>query len=66
MRRNEGTMDRIIRIIVGLIMVIVGFVAVGDTAGIVVGAIGAIILITGLTGYCVLYSLLHYNTHGVR
>jgi hypothetical protein len=59
-------MDRIIRVIVGLIMVIVGFVAIGDTAGIVVGAIGAIILITGITGFCLIYALLHYNTHGVR
>ncbi|HHS97383.1 MAG TPA: DUF2892 domain-containing protein [Chloroflexi bacterium] len=66
MKRNEGTVDRIIRLVIGVVLIWVGLwplnglqVAVG---GIVVAVIGLILLITGLTGYCALYSLLGIST----
>ena len=56
MGRNVGGMDRIARLVIGVLMTGVGF-GVGGGAGIAVGVIGAIILVTGLAGRCTLYPL---------
>jgi uncharacterized membrane protein HdeD (DUF308 family) len=56
--RNTGKLDRIIRIIVGVLLV--GNVFVGlQTA---VGWIGLILIVTGLFGTCPVYSFLGINT----
>ncbi len=59
---NEGSLDRIARIVLGIVMMLVGFIAVGGTAGTVVGVIGLVPLLTGLSGWCPLYSLLGIDT----
>ncbi len=58
MKRNEGTLDRIIRIILGVILLAVG-IWCGVTGALmwVLIVIGAIALITGLIGWCGLYAL---------
>ena len=63
MDRNVGGMDRIARLVIGIVMLIVGFAAVGGTAGIVVGVIGAIIFVTGLLGRCAIYPFIKVNTY---
>ena len=56
--RNTGKEDRIIRIVVGVLLV--GNVFIGlQTA---VGWIGLILIVTGLFGTCPVYSLLGINT----
>jgi len=52
MKQNEGTIDRILRIIVGLV-----FVYLGYTISPWLYIVAAIGIITGLTGYCALYKL---------
>ncbi|MGC9216478.1 YgaP family membrane protein [Acidithiobacillus sp.] len=58
---NEGTADRILRVIVGLAIIIV-------LAAFLPGAekwwalVGLVPLITGLTGFCALYTLLGIKT----
>jgi hypothetical protein len=64
MKRNESGLDRIIRVIIGLVFI--GLFA----AGVVVGwlgwlllVIGAILLGTGIIGFCPLYAALKLNTN---
>ena len=56
--RNTGKADRIIRVIVGALLV--GNVFIGLQT--VVGWIGLILIVTGLFGTCPVYSLLGINT----
>lgn len=58
MTRNEGTIDRALRIIVGLILLALVFVGPQTP----LGWIGIVPLATGLLGWCPLYSLLGMNT----
>ena len=59
--RNTGNVDRIIRVIVGAVLV--GNVFVGLQT--VVGWIGLVLIITGLFGSCPVYSLLGVDTRTV-
>jgi predicted PurR-regulated permease PerM len=61
--QNVGSVDRIVRIILGPALILVGFLALSGTLGIVVGIIGFIPLLTGLTGWCPLYLLFHIQTN---
>lgn len=58
MLRNVGGIDRILRIIVGLVLI--GLAATG-TVGLW-GWIGVVPLVTGLVGTCPAYKLLGMNT----
>jgi hypothetical protein len=65
MKKNEGSVDRVIRIIVGIILIGVSMYFMGSWAlwlVIVVGLLGLIALITGITGFCGLYTLCKINT----
>lgn len=64
MKVNESSVDRIIRVVLGLVL-IAAFVSnmVTGTPGIVLVIIGAIALLTGLIGFCPLYSLLKFKTN---
>jgi len=58
MKNNEGGIDRMVRILAGLVLL--GLVATG-TIG-VWGWIGIVPLATGLIGWCPAYTLLGLNT----
>jgi len=58
MKLNEGAVDRILRIIVGLVVLSLAFVG-PQTAW---GYLGVIPLLTGIVGFCPLYALLGVNT----
>jgi len=58
MSRNEGTVDRVLRVIVGLVLVSLVFVG-PKTAW---GWIGVVPILTGLVGYCPAYRLIGLNT----
>ena len=62
MKINEGTVDRVIRGVVGAILLVVGLVLVKGTIGIVLDVLGAILLVTGVVGFCPLYTLFRVNT----
>ncbi len=61
--RNEGTPDRIIRVVLGVVLgaALVAGVVTGPLAyvGLVVAAV---LLVTGLTGFCPLYAVLGLRT----
>jgi len=58
MALNEGPLDRILRVIVGLVVLSLVFVG-PKTAW---GYLGVIPLLTGLVGFCPLYALLRIST----
>lgn len=60
--RNEGTIDRVLRVILGL--TILSLVFVGPKTN--WGYLGLVPLITGLVGYCPLYGILGFNTCPAR
>jgi hypothetical protein len=61
---NEAGWDRIVRVVLGIVLLYLGW------AGVVTGGwgtflkiIGFLPLVTGLVGFCPLYSLLKIRTH---
>ena len=63
MKRNEGSTDRIIRVILGIVLIIIGWPVLGNsTLGIILDVIGVILLITAITGSCAIYRLLGIST----
>jgi hypothetical protein len=57
---NMGATDRIIRVILGVILIINVFWGLETP----LGWIGVILLVTGLAGICPLYSILGFSTKG--
>ncbi len=62
MKRNEGTIDRALRIIVGIVLLALVFVGPQTPWG----WIGIVPLVTGLVGMCPVYSILGINTCGIK
>ncbi|TDK42254.1 YgaP family membrane protein [Antarcticimicrobium luteum] len=58
MLRNEGTIDRALRVIVGLVLLSLIFIGPKTMWGLV----GLIPLLTGLAGHCPLYKVLGLST----
>lgn len=63
METNEGTVDRVIRVILGSVLII-GPMQIGlsGALAIIMMLIGLILLITGTIGYCGLYTVIGINT----
>jgi hypothetical protein len=59
---NEGTVDRLLRLIVGLGLAYWAWQIGYGTLGIVVGAIAAIAIVTSVTGFCPAYRLFGCST----
>ena len=62
MSRNEGTLDRVLRIILGLVLLSLIFVGPQTMWGLV----GIVPLVTGLVGICPVYSVLGIKTCSVK
>jgi len=58
MNRNEGTLDRTIRIVLGLALLALVFVGPRSWLGLV----GLVPLLTGVVGFCPLYRLIGIRT----
>jgi uncharacterized membrane protein HdeD (DUF308 family) len=63
MKPNEGTTDRLIRLIVGVVLIVIGWPVLGNnTLGIILDVVGVLLLISGITGFCTVYKILGINT----
>jgi len=62
MVRNEGKTDRVLRVIVGVVLISLVFVGPQTPWG----WIGLVPFVTGLVGSCPAYSLLGINTCGLK
>jgi hypothetical protein len=58
MTHNEGNVDRVIRVVLGLVLISLIFVGPHTWLGLV----GLIPLVTGIVGFCPLYRVLGINT----
>jgi hypothetical protein len=57
MKVNEGAIDRVVRLVAGVVLLYIGIMVVGGTWGIVLDVLGAVALFTGVSGLCLLYRL---------
>jgi len=60
---NQANWERIVRVLLGVVLLYAGFGGlVTGTWGIVAEVVGAIALLTGLSGWCPIYALLKTGT----
>jgi outer membrane lipoprotein SlyB len=60
---NEGKVDRIIRVVLGLVLGYLAFQGVGGGVGTwIFGVLGAVAFLTGVSGFCGLYRLVGIRT----
>jgi hypothetical protein len=63
MKTNESGLDRVIRVVAGAALLVLYFTQVlSGGLGIVAVVLGAVLLITGVIGFCPLYTLLKIRT----
>ena len=64
MKTNESNLDRVIRVIVGIALLVLFFTnIISGTMGIVLAVIGGVLIITGAIGFCPLYAILKIRTN---
>lgn len=61
MPTNEGSTDRIVRIVIAVAAAIAALV-VGGAVGVVLWVVTAIMLVTAATGFCPIYRVVGLNT----
>lgn len=61
-KTNEGNIDRIVRVAVGVAALVVFFMNQGTPLGWVALVVAVLGLFTGLVGWCALYSVFGINT----
>jgi hypothetical protein len=63
MKKNMGTVDKVIRILVAVVVVILYFTnVISGTLGIILLALSAIFVVTSLISFCPLYQPLGLST----
>lgn len=62
MSPNEGTIDRVVRVLVGLVLLSLVFVGPHTWLGL----FGVVPLVTGLVGFCPLYRVLGVHTRNAK
>lgn len=61
---NEASWDRIARVVLGVVLIYLGFSdTVGGGLGTFLGILGFIPLLTGLMGWCPIYAILKFRTN---
>ncbi len=60
---NEANWDRAVRVVLGVVLLYLGLGGVvGGAFGVVLDILGAVLLLTGLVGFCPLYTLFKFST----
>ncbi|MGC9155233.1 MAG: YgaP family membrane protein [Ferrimicrobium sp.] len=63
MKKTVGTTDRIIRIVIAAAAIVLAFIVGASSAwGIVLFIVAAVMVVTGSTSYCPLYSMAKIST----
>ena len=63
MKKNMGTIDRIIRIILAIVVVVLYMTgSISGTAAIILGILAVVFVLTSLIGFCPLYLPLKIST----
>lgn len=57
-QQNENTTDRIVRAVMGVFLLVLGFFYFYDSVfGVVLVVVGGVLLVTAATGFCLLYKI---------
>ncbi len=63
MTTNESSLDRIIRLVVGIAALVGAFaVGLGSLGGIILAVVGVVMLVTAAVGFCPLYRVFGMST----
>jgi hypothetical protein len=62
MKKNEASWDQVVRIIVGAVLLYLGFGVVSGGWGVVLVILGFVLLITGALGFCPIYWITKFRT----
>lgn len=62
MKTNESALDRIIRVIVGIVLLAAGLMLTGPLKWVVL-VLAVIALVTAATGFCLLYKIFGISTY---
>lgn len=62
MIQNEGETDRLVRVVVGVILLLVGYSVVSGVWRVVLFVLGGVLIVTALTGFCMIYKLFGVST----
>ncbi len=63
MKANEASWDRIVRVVLGIVLLYLGLAGiVTGGLGIVLDVLGVVFLLTGVVGFCPLYAVLGLRT----
>ena len=63
MVRNEGTVDRVVRVVLGVLLVAAwAFGWLGGTLAVVLGVVGTVLIGTAAVGFCPIYRMLGMST----
>lgn len=61
---NESTIDRIIRVVLGLVLLALGWTGIiGGVVGEIFKYLGFVPLLTGIIGFCPIYSIFKFKTN---
>jgi hypothetical protein len=67
MTRNESNADRIIRAVIGIALIALWILGVTQgVLAVILGVVGAVLVLTSLVGFCPLYALFGINTCPVK
>jgi membrane-bound ClpP family serine protease len=62
MVKNVGTVDRIVRVIVGILALVGAFLVSGTALKVILGIVAISMFFTAITGYCGIYRVLGIST----
>ncbi len=62
MVKNVGTIDKIVRVIVGILALVGAFLVSGTVLKVILGIVAILMFFTAITGYCGLYRVLGIST----
>ncbi len=62
MVKNVGTVDKIVRVIVGILALVGAFLVSGTVLKVILGIVAIMMFFTAITGYCGLYQVLGIST----
>jgi len=63
MKQNMGTIDRVIRVVLAIIVLVLYLTGnISGTAAIILGIFAVIFFLTSLVGFCPLYVLINIST----
>jgi hypothetical protein len=64
MKTNEGSADRIVRLVLGIALlgVALGVLGISSIGGIIAAVVGVVMLVTAAVGFCPAYAILGFKT----